>query len=195
MIVSKTYCCYKPPILLLDNSCRTRYYIHIFECLNMYREIFDTQANTYKALANPKRLEIIHLLRDQELSVSQMMEMLGLPQPNLSQHLQVLRDHNIVSARRNGKSIYYKLAHKDIIKASDLLRTILIEQYKGQGIAKELRLKMKDLVPVVRDPICGMRLSPKTAAYAVRDKGKTVYICASGCMSKYEKQKNKAKNR
>lgn len=159
----------------------------------MYREIFDTQANTYKALANPKRLEIIHLLRDQELSVSKMLEMLGLPQANLSQHLQTLRDNNIVQARRNGKHIYYRLTHKKFVNASDMLREILIEQNKGRGIAEELRLKMKDLIPLVRDPICGMRLSPKTAAYALKYKGETVYFCAAGCMEKYEKNKKQKK--
>lgn len=154
----------------------------------MYSEIFDIQSDLYKALANPKRLEIIHLLRAQELSVSEMLEMLGLPQPNLSQHLQILRELNVVLHRRNGKHIYYKLAHPDIIKASDLLRSILIEQHQGEGIAEELRLKMHDLVPVVRDPICKMRLSPKTASYALKHKGKTIYFCAEGCMQKYQKQ-------
>lgn len=159
----------------------------------MYKEIFDTQANTYKALANPKRLEIVHLLRDQELSVSEMIDMLGLPQSNLSQHLQTLRDNNIVQARRNGKHIYYRLAHKKFVNASDMLREILIEQNKGKGIAEELRLKMKDLIPLVRDPICGMRLSPKTAAYALKNKGETVYFCAAGCLAKYEKKKKEQK--
>lgn len=160
----------------------------------MYREIFDIQANTYRALANSKRLEIVHLLRDQELSVSQMINMLGLPQSNLSQHLQVLRDNNIVTTRRNGKHIYYKLLHKKYIQASDLFREILVEQHKGEGIAEELRLKMKELVPVVRDPVCNMRLSPKTAAYALKQNGKYVYFCAKGCMDKYEKQKKQHQN-
>ena len=160
----------------------------------MYREIFAIQADTYKALANSKRLEIIHLLRDKEMSVSDMANMLGLPQPNLSQHLQVLREHNIVSSRRNGKHIYYKLFHKKIAKASDLLREVLVEQYKGQGIAEELRLKMRDLVPVVRDPVCGMRISPKTASFAIRENDNYVYFCAAGCMEKYEKQRSRQKS-
>ena len=43
----------------------------------MYSQIFQLHADYYSSLANPKRLEIVHLLRDQEMTVSQMMEMLG----------------------------------------------------------------------------------------------------------------------
>lgn len=161
----------------------------------MYSQIFSLQSKLHKAIANPKRLEIIHLLRGKELSVSDMVDMLGISQSNLSQHLQVLRENNIVANRRNGKHIYYKLAHKDIIKASDILRSVSIQQHKGEGIAGEMRLKMGDLVPIVKDPVCGMRLSPKTAAYALNRKDKTLYFCAEGCLRKYEKQKEKIKNK
>ena len=41
-----------------------------------------------------------------------------------------------------------------------------------------------------RDPVCGMRLSPKTAADAVKLHGQTYYFCATGCREKFEK-KNK----
>ena len=47
----------------------------------MYSQIFGLHADYYSALANPKRLEIVHLLRDREMSVNQMVEMLGLPVP------------------------------------------------------------------------------------------------------------------
>ena len=158
--------------------------------------MFDLHANLYKALSNSKRAEIIHLLRDQELSVSQMQEMLGLPQSNISQHLSVLREHGLVSTRRNGTAIYYKLAHSNIIKASDLMREMLIDQNRqDSSLSKELKMKMKDLVPVVIDPVCGMRISPKTAAAAIRVKGNTIYFCASGCKQMFVKKMKKARKR
>ncbi len=153
----------------------------------MYTRIFSLQSQVYKALANPKRLEIIHLLRDQELTVTQMLDMLDLPQANLSQHLMVLREFQIVKTRKDGKAVYYSLAHPNVISASDTLREMLIDQHRDEeGVAEELRLKMKDLVPVVRDPVCGMRLSPKTAAYAFKDDRQTYYFCASGCFEKFK---------
>src|SRR3989344_6053247 len=93
------------------------YYHHIqtFEYIHMNLDVFSIQADLYNALANPKRLEIIHLLRHKELSVTEMVEMLGLPQSNLSQHLTILRKSNVVTTRREGKNIYYTLSHKNII--------------------------------------------------------------------------------
>lgn len=157
----------------------------------MYSQIFQLHADVYKALANPKRLEIIQLLRDKEMSVGEMQQMLGLPQPNLSQHLMVLRDYGLVSTRKNGTAVYYRLSHSNIVKSTDLIREMLVDQYHGdEELTEELRLRMKDLVPLTKDPVCGMRLSPKTAADAVKVNDQTYYFCASGCRKKFEK-KNK----
>ncbi len=95
----------------------------------MYHQVFKLHSDLLKALSHPKRLEIVHLLRDQELSVSQIQTMLDLPQANLSQHLMVLREVQVVEFRREGKEIYYQLTHKNFIKASDLLREVLIDRY------------------------------------------------------------------
>ncbi|KKS52075.1 MAG: Transcriptional regulator, ArsR family [Parcubacteria group bacterium GW2011_GWA2_42_28] len=161
----------------------------------MYSQIFQLHADYYSSLANPKRLEIVHLLRDQEMSVSQMMEMLGLPQANLSQHLMVLREFHLVTTRKEGTNIYYKLSHKNIVKSSDLIREMLVGQNRGdERLTEELRLKMKDMVPLVHDPVCGMRLSPKTAGRALKHKGETFYFCAEGCEKKFtERHREKVK--
>ncbi len=162
----------------------------------MYNKVFKLHEMLYKALASQKRVEIIHLLRDQELSVSEMQDMLGLPQANLSQHLSVLREHGVVETRRNGTAIYYKLSHPNIVKASDLFREMLLDQQKDDVIlSEELKWRMKDLVPVVIDPVCGMRLSPKTAAVAVNLNKEAYYFCASGCKEKFIKDRKKYINK
>ena len=67
---------------------------------------------------------------------------------------------------------------------------VLIEWYQDNVLADELTLAMSDLVPLVKDPICGMRVSPKTAAYAYKDKkGEIHYFCAEGCLKKFKTQK------
>jgi ArsR family transcriptional regulator, virulence genes transcriptional regulator len=152
----------------------------------MYDQIFELHAELLKALAHPRRLEIIHLLRDQELPVGDIHTMLDLPQANISQHLMILRDASVVSTRRDGKQIYYSLSSKNIIQASDLLREVLIEHYKDSEIADGLTLSMKDLLPLVHDPVCGMRVSPKTAGFTHAYKGKMYYFCASGCLKKFK---------
>jgi DNA-binding transcriptional ArsR family regulator/YHS domain-containing protein len=151
----------------------------------MYSHLFELQAELMKALAHPHRLEIIQMLRDSELMVSEMFTMLDLPQAQLSQHLMVLREAKAVSTRRDGKHIYYQVADRRILKASDLLRELLIDQYEGSETAAQLALSMKELLPIVRDPVCGMRLSPATASFHHNHKGVTHYFCASGCLKKF----------
>lgn len=151
----------------------------------MYSEIFELHSELLKALAHPRRLEIIQLLRDQQLCVSDIYEMLDLPQANISQHLMILRDAQVVSAKREGKQILYSISDARIMKASDLLREVLIEQHKGTEVAHQLSLKMKDLVPVVHDPVCQMRVSPKTAGFQAEHDGHQYYFCASGCHKKF----------
>lgn len=154
----------------------------------MYQQIFQLHADVYSALANPKRLEIIQLLRDQELPVGDIQTMLGIPQANISQHLSVLRDYGLTVTRKQGTTIYYRLAHPNLIASTDLIREMLVDRHHGEeDLTEELRLRMKDLVPLAKDPVCGMRLSPKTAADAVKYNGQTYYFCAAGCRDKYIK--------
>jgi ArsR family transcriptional regulator len=154
----------------------------------MNLDVFSLQSDLYNALSNPKRIEIVHLLRDKELTVNEMVEMLGLPQSNLSQHLTILRKSSVVSARRDGKNIFYKLSHKNIIEASDKIRDMLIEQYQGTSVVAELKASSSDFFPIVKDPVCGMRLSPKTASYSLKIGKKIVYFCAEGCLNRFKEK-------
>ena len=152
----------------------------------MYYKLFHLHAELLKALASSKRLEIIQLIREQELPVTEIQEMLDLPQGNLSQHLQVLRSAGVVKTRRSGKQIYYSISHKNFIKASDLFREVLIERHKDE-ISDIAFKKMVDLVPLVSDPVCGMRVSPKTSAFGLKIKSNDFYFCGSGCFEKFKK--------
>jgi ArsR family transcriptional regulator len=149
----------------------------------MYQQIFNLHADVLKALSHPKRLEIIHLLRDQSLSVSDIQQMLDLPQANLSQHLQVLRDQKIVNCEKKGKQIFYKVSHPNYLKACDLIREVLHQKNH-----------LSDLLPIGIDPICGMKLTPSTAAFAHTNNGQLHYFCASGCLEKYKNQIEKSNN-
>lgn len=151
----------------------------------MYSQIFELHAELLKALAHPRRLEIVQLLRDQALSVTEIYEMLDLPQANISQHLMLLRDAGVVTTQREGKQIIYSIAHPKIIEASDALREVLIDQHKGSELEDGFTLSMKDLVPIVHDPVCHMRLSPRTASDSAVYKGQSYYFCASGCSKKF----------
>ena len=94
----------------------------------MDKKIFEMHADICKVFTNPKRLEIISLLRDGEKTVNELTELAGVPQANVSQHLTVLRQNNVVTTRRNGANIYYKIANPKILQACDLMREVLLEK-------------------------------------------------------------------
>jgi YHS domain-containing protein/DNA-binding transcriptional ArsR family regulator len=142
-------------------------------------------------MSHPKRLEIINLLRDQKLSVGQIQAMLDLPQANLSQHLAVMRQAKIVETQKNGKEIFYSLTHPNLVKITDLTRDLLIDQYPNPELKGVLQLDSKELFPLVTDPVCHMRLSPKTAANYRSYRGKMYYFCASGCDKKFNEDPKK----
>ena len=153
----------------------------------MYQEVFQLHADLLKALAQPRRLEIINLLQNQELSVTEIMDMLALPQANLSQHLQVLRKQGVVVSRREGKQIFYRLAHKNFLRANELLRDVLIKQHEKTPLAKVTQADAARLLPVAVDPVCGMRISQKISVGSHLHDGTRYYFCASGCFVKFKK--------
>ncbi len=67
-----------------------------------------------KAISNEHRLMILCLIADGEKTVSEMEAAIGLRQPTLSQHLARLREDGLVETRREGKSVYYRLANEDV---------------------------------------------------------------------------------
>ncbi len=74
-----------------------------------------------KVLSNPDRLMILCQLSKGEMRVGEIEEMLGIVQPTLSQQLTVLRDEELVSARREGKNIYYQLSSPQALAVMEVL--------------------------------------------------------------------------
>jgi len=100
-------------------------------------KIYEIQAEFCKGLAHPKRILIINLLKNGELSVSELVRMTGIPQANLSQHLGFLRQQGVLTARRSGMNTYYSIADKRIIQACELVREIINERIrKAQSLLK-----------------------------------------------------------
>lgn len=95
--------------------------------------IFKLQSEICKTLADPKRLMILHELREGEMSVGQVAANLGLPQSNVSHHIAILRERGIVAARREGTTIHYRLSSPKIGQACDLVQSVLREQLSDMG--------------------------------------------------------------
>ncbi len=94
----------------------------------MDKLIFVRHAELCQTLASPIRLEILSHLREGEKRVNELAELTELNQANVSQHLALLRSKGLVTTRRDGTSVYYKIANPKIIRACDLIREVLTEQ-------------------------------------------------------------------
>ena len=77
-----------------------------------------------RALADPKRLCVLEALASGERSVSELSRDAGCQVPNMSQHLSVLRSAGLVATRREGSTIYYRLADPRVLEAYQLIQTI-----------------------------------------------------------------------
>ncbi len=77
-----------------------------------------------RALADPKRLCVLESLSEGELSVSDLSVCVGCQVPNMSQHLAVLRAAGLVHSRREGSTVYYRLADPRILEAYRLIQMI-----------------------------------------------------------------------
>ncbi len=77
-----------------------------------------------RALADPKRLCVLESLADGEVSVSDLSTRVGCQVPNMSQHLAVLRAAGLVTARRDGSTVYYRLADPRVLEAYRLIQSI-----------------------------------------------------------------------
>jgi ArsR family transcriptional regulator len=79
----------------------------------------------FKALADETRLRLIHLMNVGEICVCYLVEVLGQPQSKISRHLAYLRQAGIVSARRDGKWMHYRLTPQKDPGAARVLRQVL----------------------------------------------------------------------
>ena len=77
-----------------------------------------------RALTDPKRLCVLESLAVGELSVSDLSLRVGCQVPNMSQHLAVLRSAGLVTTRREGSTVYYRLADSRVLDAYRLLKTL-----------------------------------------------------------------------
>lgn len=77
----------------------------------------------FHALSDPLRIQVLELLREQERCVCELCEQLGVTQSKLSFHLKTLKEAGLVSARQQGRWIYYSL---------NLPQFVVLEQYLAE---------------------------------------------------------------
>jgi DNA-binding transcriptional ArsR family regulator len=95
---------------------------------NLRAELEELTAGVCRALNDPKRLMLLYALADSALSVSELCELLGVSQSNVSQHLAVLRDRGLVDTTRDGNRVIYTLRDQRVLEAIDLLRDVMNDE-------------------------------------------------------------------
>ena len=105
----------------------------------MEQKLYELHARMCQVFTSPKRLEILNLLKDKELSVNELADLADIPQSNLSQHLTIMREKGMVNTRKEGTTIYYSLVNPKIIQAFDIIREILLEKLaQTEKLSKKL---------------------------------------------------------
>ena len=99
----------------------------------MKREIFDLiekqehveqAARALKAMAHPLRLRILCVIGTAEMSVQDIVEAVGTSQSNVSQHLAILRDKEVLLARKDANRVYYRIGDKRTLQLIGMMREL-----------------------------------------------------------------------
>jgi ArsR family transcriptional regulator len=102
-------------------------------------EIYVFQAEFCKTFANPKRIEILDLLREDEMTVTDIQRKIGETKAYTSVLLSVMRMKNIVKARKDGTNVYYSIADEKIAHACGAVQEVLAHLVGGTSSVRPAR--------------------------------------------------------
>jgi ArsR family transcriptional regulator len=103
-------------------------------------QLSNFKADFFKALAHPLRISILDGLRKGELTVAEISQKFEVEPANASQQLAVLRNRNIITARKAGANVYYSVRDAAIFKLLDAAREIFNNHLIGvQSILEEIK--------------------------------------------------------
>jgi len=92
------------------------------------KDLYRRHADFCKVLSHPTRLQIIDILHDREMTVTDLAAQLQVAVGNLSQHLNLMKQRRVLESRKEGNSVIYRLANPKMTQACGLIREILFDQ-------------------------------------------------------------------
>ena len=105
------------------------------------RQLSRFKAEFFKALAHPLRISILDALREGELTVNQISQRFEVEPANASQQLAVLRNKNIIVARKEGSNVYYSVSDPTLFKLLDAARDLFNNHLVGvRSMLEEIEL-------------------------------------------------------
>ena len=87
-------------------------------------EDIDRASRSLKAMSHPLRLKILCTLGNEEISVQDIVEQVGTSQSNISQHLAILRDKGILTARKDANRVYYRVGDQRTLRLIAMMREV-----------------------------------------------------------------------
>lgn len=125
--------------------------------------LFSQFARVAKALGNGFRLELLEFLAQGERSVDVLAKLAGLSVANTSQHLQHLRRAGLVSTRKDGLRVFYRLADPAVVELLSVLRTLAEKNLAEVGKLVSTHLSVKDQL----EPVSAVQLLQRLRAGSV----------------------------
>ena len=80
------------------------------------------EVDAFKALGDPTRLKILEFVQNGEKCICEIIPVTGKSQPNVSQHLKVLKNAGLIHERKDGTNILVQVAYKDIFRVIDIVK-------------------------------------------------------------------------
>jgi len=92
--------------------------------LDIREEDVERASRALKGISHPLRLKILCMLGENEVSVQEIVEFVGTSQSNISQHLAILREKEILSARKEANRVYYRVSDARILKLISMMQEV-----------------------------------------------------------------------
>tara|TARA_B100000586_G_scaffold262051_1_gene229891 strand:+ start:461 stop:808 length:348 start_codon:yes stop_codon:yes gene_type:complete len=103
---------------------------HISALEKQVQEDVETASKSLKAMSHPLRLMILCKLGEKEFSVQDIVDNVGTSQSNISQHLAILRDKGILSARKSANKVFYKISDLKTLQLIEMMREVFCSHKK-----------------------------------------------------------------
>jgi len=94
----------------------------------MEKKVYMMHAEMCKVFTSPIRLEILDMLRNGKKTVTELVQLIGVNQSNVSQHLQIMKDKGILRTEKKGNYVFYSIANPKISEAFGMMKEIMIDQ-------------------------------------------------------------------
>ena len=99
-----------------------------YSSANQQKDV-ETASRSLNAMSHPLRLMILCKLGEEEFSVQDIVDNVGTSQSNISQHLAILRDKGILSARKDANKVFYKVTDFKTLKLIDMMREVFCSKH------------------------------------------------------------------